>query len=60
MRIKSILAMSAAMLIGSVGHVAAQSNYDKQFVNYPTYSGDDLELMVDATGTHWWLWSHLS
>ena len=45
------------MLIGSVGHVAAQSNYDKQFVNYPTYSGEDLELMVDATGTHWRLWS---
>lgn len=36
---------------------SAQSKYDNQFVNYPTYSGSDLELSVDATGTHWRLWS---
>lgn len=36
---------------------SAQSKYDNQFVNYPTYSGSDLELSVDGTGTHWRLWS---
>lgn len=35
----------------------AQSRYDEQFVAYPTYSGDDLELSVDNTGTHFRLWS---
>ena len=35
----------------------AQSSFDEQFVTYPTYSGDDLELTVDNTGTHFRLWS---
>lgn len=35
----------------------AQSEYDAQFISYPTYSGDDLELKVDNTGTHFRLWS---
>lgn len=41
---------------GSVS-VMAQSTYDAQFVEYPTYSGDDLELSVDNSGTHFKLWS---
>ncbi|MDE6716567.1 MAG: type I pullulanase [Muribaculaceae bacterium] len=36
---------------------AAQSDFDAQFVNWPTYSGDDLELTVDNSGTHFRLWS---
>lgn len=35
----------------------AQSAYDAQFTEYPTYSGDDLELLVDGSGTHFRLWS---
>lgn len=35
----------------------AQSNFDRQFVDYPTYSGDDLELSVNDKGTHFRLWS---
>ncbi|MBO4965562.1 MAG: type I pullulanase [Muribaculaceae bacterium] len=35
----------------------AQSNFDSKFNNYPTYNGDDLELTVNATGTHFRLWS---
>ena len=35
----------------------AQSKFDTKFKNYPTYSGDDLELTVNQTGTHWKLWS---
>ncbi|MDE5871258.1 MAG: type I pullulanase, partial [Muribaculaceae bacterium] len=34
-----------------------RSEYDRQFENYPTYNGDDLELTVDSTGTHFRLWS---
>lgn len=50
----SILTMAAG---ASALPAAAQSAYDAQFVNYPTYSGDDLELLVDASGTHFRLWS---
>lgn len=34
-----------------------QSNYDSQFKDYPVYSGEDLELLVDNSGTHFRLWS---
>lgn len=37
--------------------IEAQSSYDAQFLSYPVYNGDDLELKVDATGTHFRLWS---
>lgn len=36
---------------------SAQSDYDSQFLTYPTYDGDDLELTVDASGTSFRLWS---
>ena len=53
--------MAAATLIAgssSVGFKAsAQSNYDSRFISYPTYNGEDLELVVDASGTHFKLWS---
>lgn len=39
------------------GQVWAQSNYDQQFVNYPTYNGTDLEVSVNTSGTHFKLWS---
>ena len=32
-------------------------NPDAKFLDYPTYNGSDLELTVDASGTHWRLWS---
>lgn len=35
----------------------AQSNYDAQFVDYPTYNGDDLELSVTENETAFRLWS---
>lgn len=37
--------------------IVAQSKYDSQFLSYPTYSGDDLEVTVDESGTHFLLWS---
>lgn len=39
------------------GFVSAQSRYDSCFENYPVYSGDDLELTVDSSGTRFRLWS---
>ena len=47
----------AAGLFGSPNIILAQSNYDAQFIEYPSYSGDDLELTVNETGTHFRLWS---
>ena len=37
--------------------LSAQSTYDAQFIEYPTYNGDDLEVSVDESGTHFRLWS---
>lgn len=44
-------------LPGAAPSACAQSGYDAQFMAYPTYSGDDLELSVDNSGTHFRLWS---
>ena len=35
----------------------AQSEFDARFKEFPTYSGDDLELKLDSYGTHFRLWS---
>lgn len=48
--------IAAAPFVETKG-LQAQSNYDAQFLEYPTYSGDDLELTVDNSGTHFRLWS---
>ena len=55
---KKLRTMAMATLVVAGGLMAAaQSNYDAQFKDYPTYSGDDLELTVNDSGTHWRLWS---
>ncbi|MDE6510980.1 MAG: type I pullulanase, partial [Muribaculaceae bacterium] len=36
---------------------STRSAYDRQFEDYPTYNGDDLELSVDSSGTNFRLWS---
>lgn len=61
MRISLIPAL-AAPIIASMAFIypsasLAQSKFDAQFIEYPTYSGDDLELLVDNSGTHFRLWS---
>ena len=57
MNLKHICFAMAAMLGAQAVPAVAQSAYDARFVNYPTYLGDDLELKVDADGTHFRLWS---
>lgn len=52
------VAMTTLLIGGNAAFAApVASDFDAQFVNYPTYSGDDLELKVDAQGTHFRLWS---
>ena len=48
-----------ALALTAVGGASSQarSTYDEQFVSYPTYSGDDLELTVSDAGTAFRLWS---
>ena len=48
---------TSLMLAATVSPVSARSTYDEQFVSYPTYSGDDLELSVNDNGTFFRLWS---
>lgn len=59
MKFKNTLyTLMTATLLAPVGlPAAAQSTFDEQFVLYPTYSGDDLELTVNGSGTHFRLWS---
>ena len=59
---KTMTLLSTALLMAGVvtscqKATTARSAYDKQFENYPTYNGDDLELTVDNKGTHFRLWS---
>lgn len=49
-------ALSVALLAGAATPVHAE-RYDARFDSYPTYSGSDLELVVDNSGTHFKLWS---
>ena len=49
--------MTAGAMTINTSTVAAQSSFDSQFLSYPTYNGDDLELTVDNSGTHFRLWS---
>lgn len=50
--------MTATLMLASVCTTAsARSSYDEQFVSYPVYSGDDLELTVSPEGTAFRLWS---
>lgn len=52
--------LSAALIMTGVAagtETYGRSTYDQQFENYPTYNGDDLELKVDDSGTHFRLWS---
>lgn len=43
--------------VGTAIPAVAQSDFDSQFISYPTYSGDDLELSVSDRGTSFRLWS---
>lgn len=50
--------MSVALLsINFTSEADTHQPYDNQFLSYPTYAGNDLELTVNAKGTHWKLWS---
>ena len=61
--IRNLITMtSLAGLLLPIGNIIsqaalAQSKFDAQFIEYPTYSGEDLELLVDNSGTHFRLWS---
>ena len=59
---KLFLTMAAATFIACLPafNSAAQSNYDNQFLSYPTYNDTDLELTVDSSGTHFKLWSPMA
>ena len=50
--------MATSLMVASASFsVSARSTYDEQFVSYPTYQGDDLELTVTDSGTAFRLWS---
>lgn len=58
---KQLRAACAVLLAASAGGmtvVSAQTpTMDTQYLSWPAYTGDDLELKVDSNGTHFTLWS---
>lgn len=52
-----LLSFVTALTCACTGLSAIAQNPDAKYANFPTYSGSDLELSVDAKGTHWRLWS---
>ncbi len=51
------LVLATTLLLGLTTAAQTNSTYDAQFISWPTYEGDDLELSVNSTGTHFRLWS---
>lgn len=51
------LVLATTLLLGLTAAAQTNSTYDAQFISWPTYEGDDLELSVNSTGTHFCLWS---
>lgn len=51
------LVLATTLLLGLTATAQTNSTYDAQFISWPTYEGDDLELSVNSTGTHFRLWS---
>ncbi len=47
----------SAILLAAAPDISAQSSFDEQFVSYPTYQGDDLEVSFFNNTTHFKLWS---
>ena len=53
------LAVATALIAsaGQFSHAQNTVNPDAKYLTYPSYDGQDLELVVDNAGTHWRLWS---
>lgn len=45
------------LFVGFTPQYVMAENNTENYVNYPTYNGGDLELLVDSNGTHFTLWS---
>ncbi|MDE6196526.1 MAG: type I pullulanase, partial [Muribaculaceae bacterium] len=57
MRFNLTTAVAIAASVALAPAIAAQTDMEKEYALWPSYSGDDLELKVDGTGTHFTLWS---
>lgn len=59
MKLNIIMASLFALGLGATNFPAAfsQSNFDAKYKSYPVYNGEDLELTVNESGTHFKLWS---
>ncbi len=53
------LCLAAALIAASLFSpgLRAQTTMESSYENWPSYQGDDLELKVDNSGTHFALWS---
>lgn len=53
--IAAVLCVLGSM--STTNDLVAQSMTDANYLNWPVYEGNDLELLVDDAGTHFTLWS---
>lgn len=51
------LALAAISMAVPAGAYAQNRTMEEQYASWPAYSGTDLEMTVDASGTHFALWS---
>ncbi len=54
---KTLCAALALTASGLGLSASAETSMESSYLEWPTYSGDDLELKVDNSGTHFTLWS---
>lgn len=52
-----LLVPSLALCLAASLQAGAQNNPDAKYASFPSYPGEDLELTIDNSGTHWRLWS---
>lgn len=57
MTLKNITAAALAVLLAGSTSAFAQKTVEQDYQNWPSYAGEDLELSVDNSGTHFKLWS---
>ena len=56
MNILPRLFLASALVTASFAYATSQ-NIDDKYYSWPSYAGDDLELSIDRSGTHFALWS---
>ncbi len=56
-QLRAVCAVTLAACAAGMASADTTTTMDNRYLSWPAYSGEDLELKVDASGTHFTLWS---